>query len=133
MAQHDLSDLVTRINAIGADLADLLAIDGVDDLHARYPKAERNVIAWNVEARAAAYARVERMERAARPAVVTTDTPLATEKQVAFAVRLIGSKRRDGDTSGFVSFRGGHPTPEALAHMTRRDISTLIDSLTSNY
>lgn len=124
--QHDLSDLVTRIDAAGGTTADLLALDDV-------ALVGGDLIAWNVRARSAAYARVERMERAAKPATVTADAPLATEKQVAYATRLIGQKRRDGDTSGFISFQGGHPAPDALARMSRRDISTLIDSLSSNY
>ncbi len=57
----------------------------------------------------------------------------ATPAQVAYATRLIAQKRRDGDTSGFITFQGGYPTPESLAGMSRRAISTLIDSLTSRY
>lgn len=138
MAQHDLSDLVTRIDAIGGDLDDLLALVDVEDTHRNYPKAPRNVIAWNVKARAAAYELVERMEaqaRAAAPVAAPEAAPiaLATEKQVAYANRLIARHVRDDDPSGFISFGGSYPTSAQLAAMSRRDISTLIDSLAGNY
>lgn len=135
MAQHDLSDLVTRIDAIGGDLDELLALVDVEDTHRNYPKAARNVIAWNVKARAAAYELVERMEAQARAAAAPATAPLAlaTEKQVAYANRLIARHVRDDDPSGFISFGGSYPTSAQLAAMSRRDISTLIDSLAGNY
>lgn len=137
MAQHDLSDLVTRIDAIGGDLNELLALVDVEDTHRNYPKSPRNVIAWNVKARSAAYELVECMEAQARaaatPAPAAAPIALATEKQVTYANRLIARHVRDGDTSGFISFGGSYPTSAQLAAMSRRDISTLIDSLAGNY
>lgn len=144
MAQHDLTHLVTRIDAIGGDLAELLALTDVEDLHARYPRAARNIIAWNRRSEAAAYELVERMEaRAARtrqvtpePAAAAPTTPrseLATERQVAYAVSLIGQRERNGDGGGFVTFSGGYPTAGQLSRMSRRAISTLIDSLRESY
>jgi hypothetical protein len=141
MAQYDLTDLVTRINAIGGDLADLLALRDVEDLTGRV--AGTGVIAWNRTAQTAAYELVERMESRAprRTSRATTPAPaaapkaprgdLATDRQVAYAVRLIGQRMRNGDGGGFVV--GGYPTADQLARMSRRSISTLIDSLSENY
>jgi hypothetical protein len=143
MAQHDLTDLVTRINAIGGDVADLLALRDVEDLTGRV--ADTGVIAWNRKSQTAAYELVERMERraarspkdsisAAPAAPAAPRSDLATDKQVAYAVRLIGQRVRNGDGGGFVSFPGSaYPTADELARMSRRSISTLINSLSENY
>lgn len=125
--QHDLSDLVTRIDAIGGTTADLLALTDV-------AMVGGELIAWNVKARAAAYGLVERMERAVAPtAPATSNAPLATEPQVAYAVSLIAARARSGEEGGHLSFRGGYPTAVQLAAMTRRDISALIDAMRSSY
>lgn len=58
---------------------------------------------------------------------------LATEKQVEYIVRLVIRRRRDGDTSGFIGGDVDITDLDALRKMTRREASTLIDSLSGNY
>lgn len=135
MAQHDLTDLVTRINAIGGDLDQLIALDDVEQARNNVAGIPA-VFAWNRKAFAAAHDLVERMERRAprtTARAAATPAPLATEKQVAYATSLIANRIRSGEEGGHISFAGSYPTGEQLAAMTRRDISTLINDLRSAY
>src|SRR5688500_4423128 len=140
MAQHDLTDLIARIEAIGGTVEQLLALDNVGsnsgaDLHNLngwdskeygYP-----IYAWNRKAEAAAYQYVEALElKAAGP--VQQTAPLATERQVSYALSLINRRQRSGVEGGWLSFTST-PNAEQLAQMTRKDISKLIDSLRDSY
>ena len=133
MAQHDLTDLVTRIDAIGGNLDQLLALDNVEDQR-RYGVG---VVAWNRKAEYAAYELVEKMEAAARPAPAPAPAaaagPLATDRQVDYVLSLIARRVRSGEGGGWMSHTGGYPTRDQLATMTRRDISRYIDQLRDSY
>jgi hypothetical protein len=126
MAQHTLTHLVTRIEAAGGTADQLLALTDVE-------MAGGEVFAWNRRAESAAYSLVDRVERnAASPAAAPTDEPLATERQVAYIIKLLGQRQRNGDEGGFMSL-SGPINADTLAKLTRREASTYITSLTESY
>ena len=51
----------------------------------------------------------------------------ATDRQIAYIERLLINRRRNGEGDGFITI------PENLRGLTKRDASTLIDSLTGRY
>ena len=51
----------------------------------------------------------------------------ATDRQIAYIERLLINRRSNGEGDGFISI------PENLHGLTKRDASTLIDSLTGAY
>jgi len=73
---------------------------------------------------AAVIAAAERVVAAAQPA------PRATEAQVAYIMRLLAQRGRDGDGDGFYS---GPTTREGVVKLTRSQASTYIDSLKGAY
>src|SRR5690606_18539485 len=62
----------------------------------------------------------------------------ATERQVAYLVKLLARARRSGEGGGFISTRGlytadGNVNIDALRQLTVRQASNLIDSLKGSY
>jgi len=77
MAQHDLTDLVTRIEAVGGTVDQLLALSNV-------ARVCGDVIAWNRAAEFQAHSLVERLEQAARG-------PAITQRQADYITALGGT------------------------------------------
>lgn len=126
MAQHTLTHLVTRIEAVGGTADQLLALTDVEMICGE-------VTAWNRRAESAAYSLVERLERNATqaPAAATREA-LATDRQIAYILKLIAQRQRSGNTAGFMT-TDRPVTAGDLAKWTRSAASTYITSLTENY
>ena len=128
MAQHDVTASVTEAIAAGATAAQFEEL-GAENLTARYPNSPDEWIVWNRREEAAVERLHAEVMAAATAAPVAESTePLATEKQIAFIMRLIDQGR--ADEGGFIT----GPTDRAgVARMTRRQASAYIDSLTGSY
>lgn len=92
--------------------------------------------------RAGEHAKAEAATKAAQAATQAVDPasqePTATGNQIEYIVSLLARRARSGEGGGFMSTRGlyrkdGTIDRTAIAAMTRRNASALIDSLRGNY
>ena len=128
MAQQDilLTDYTTLITPaeVQAALPDHVYEIDRDWVTVWGRKGERAVLAW-----VAAEDARRREAAVAVEAELPSDTPMATEKQIEYIRALIARRQFLGEDDGFMQI----PAEDALVHLTRRDASTLIDSLTGRY
>lgn len=118
MAQYTVTSYVTEAIAAGATAAQF------EELGAELFQGDW--IVWNRREQAAVERLWEKVTTAAP--VAESAEPLATEKQVAYILRLLAQGA--ADEGGFMS---GPRDRAGIAAMTRRQASAYIDSLTGRY
>lgn len=139
MAQYNVtSDIATIIEA-GVRTAEQLLNDR--SLSLDFDKRDGSWTANNRRTEGAIADLVTRIalrkeEQAAKSAPASE--PTATGRQVDYIVSLLEGRARRGDGGGFMSTNGlyredGTADRDAIARLTRRNASALIDSLRGNY
>lgn len=133
MAQHDITDLIARIEATGGTRDQLVDL-GHDSIQWQPQYGE--LIAYNVRARDAAESYVEQMEATTAAAEARTSAgmapaagPLATDRQVDYAASLLA---RYGEEPPGWLLLSTVPNHQQLRAMTRTEISSLISGLSDS-
>lgn len=139
MAQYNVTSDITAIIEAGIRTAEQLLNDR--NLSLDYDKRDGSWTANNRRTEGAIselLVQIElRKEQQAAKAAPTRE-PLATGNQIDYIVSLLSRRTRAGEGGGFMSTQGlyredGTINRAAIAAMTRRNASALIDSLRGNY
>lgn len=133
MAMQDVTEDVNRLIESGWDIDDLSA-----EVRTRSGYVGRMINATDDGRFLMAPLLAKHLDTipAAEPKTIPSE-PMATDRQIDYAVSLLIKKHRSGEGDGFIDARGlitgGTVDKGALRAMTRRQISSLIDSLKGDY